>query len=86
MAVKIRVFGKVQGVFYRATTKSVADDLRLTGWVRNEADGSVSIIAQGKRVNELVEWTKKGPQFARVDRQEVKEVADETFDSFEIRR
>ena len=51
MAVKIKVFGKVQGVFYRATTKSVADDLRLTGWVRNEADGSVSIIAQGDRVN-----------------------------------
>lgn len=86
MAVKIKVFGKVQGVFYRATTKSVADDLRLTGWVRNEADGSVSIIAQGDRVNELVEWTKTGPQFAIVDRQEVEEVPDEDFDSFEIRR
>lgn len=86
MAIKITVFGKVQGVFYRATTKSVADDLQLTGWVKNESDGTVLIVAQGERINELIEWTKKGPQFARVDRQEVKEVSDEAFDSFEIRR
>ena len=87
MAVKIRVFGKVQGVFYRATTKTVAEDLGLTGWVKNEADGSVSIIAQGERVSELVEWTNNGPQFARVDRQEVEEVPDSSeYKTFEIRR
>ena len=54
MAVRIRVYGKVQGVFYRATTKTVADDLGLTGWVKNEADGSVTIIAEGSKVDELI--------------------------------
>ena len=86
MAVRIRVYGKVQGVFYRATTKTVADDLGLTGWVKNEADGSVTIVAEGSKVDELISWSKQGPQFARVDRQDVDEVEVESLESFEIRR
>lgn len=86
MALKIKVFGKVQGVFFRATTKSAADNLNLVGWVMNEPNGSVTIFAQGERQQELVEWAKQGPQFARVDRQEVEKVEDEDHQSFEIRR
>lgn len=86
MAVKIRVFGKVQGVFYRASTKTVAEDLGLTGWVKNEADGSVTIHAEGSKTNELINWSKQGPEFARVNKQEVAEVADEGHGSFEIKR
>ncbi len=86
MAVKIKVIGKVQGVFFRASTKNTAENLRLTGWVINEPDGSVSIHAEGKKTDELINWSKSGPEFARVDDLEVWEVPDEGFTTFEIRR
>ena len=68
MAIGIRVYGKVQGVFFRATTKTTAEDLKLTGWVRNEPDGSVRIHAEGEEnlISRLYEWCKEGPQFAKV--------------------
>jgi acylphosphatase len=86
MAVKIKVIGKVQGVFYRASSKNTAENLGLTGWVLNETDGSVTIHAEGKNTQELINWSRKGPEFARVDDQEVEEVPDEGFTTFEIRR
>ena len=86
MAVRMKVSGKVQGVFYRASTKNTAENLDLTGWVLNESDGSVSIHAEGDSLSELIEWCKAGPEFARVDDLEVQEVPDEGFKSFEIRR
>ena len=84
----MRVYGKVQGVFFRATTKTTADDLKLTGWVRNEPDGSVSIHAEGeeKQTHKLFEWCKEGPQFAKVANIERWEEPDEGFETFEIRR
>ena len=66
---RIQVFGKVQGVFYRASAKTKADDLKLMGWVRNEADGSVMIEVEGadERITEMIKWCKEGPPFSRVD-------------------
>ncbi|MDH5381725.1 MAG: acylphosphatase [Cyclobacteriaceae bacterium] len=66
--VKIEVFGKVQGVFYRASTKEKAIELGLTGKVKNMNDGSVYIEATGNRekLNELLEWCHTGPKFADV--------------------
>ncbi|MEQ9306708.1 MAG: acylphosphatase [Marinoscillum sp.] len=86
MALHIRCYGKVQGVFFRASTKNEADNLGVTGWVRNEPDGTVMIHAEGERVKELLEWTKKGPQFAVVKSVEFTEVDDKGMESFEIRR
>lgn len=88
MAIGIRCYGKVQGVFYRASTKNQAEDLQVCGWVLNEPEGTVLIHAEGeeKALKALLKWAKKGPEFARVDKIESWEKPDEAFDSFEIRR
>lgn len=88
MAVKIRCYGKVQGVFYRASTKSEAEDLGITGWVINEPDGTVLIHAEGAQdsLKKLIEWTKKGPDFAVVRNVVSWPENDEGFEGFEIRR
>jgi acylphosphatase len=64
-----RVFGKVQGVFFRHSTRIEAEKLGLRGIARNLADGSVEVFAQGDaaRVLALREWLKLGPAQARVD-------------------
>jgi acylphosphatase len=64
-----RVTGKVQGVFYRASTIEQARSLGLAGWVRNLPDGSVELEAEGDdgRVRQLVDWCRRGPPAARVD-------------------
>ena len=71
----IHVSGKVQGVFFRASTKGKAEELNIKGNVRNNADGSVSIEAEGEEENlhQFVEWCKRGPKFAQVERCEVKQ-------------
>ncbi|HTJ41084.1 MAG TPA: acylphosphatase [Kofleriaceae bacterium] len=62
------VRGLVQGVSFRATTRREAARLGLSGWVRNQPDGSVSLEAQGPadRVDALVAWCRKGPPAAEV--------------------
>lgn len=67
--VSVVVTGEVQGVFYRASTLEQAQRLCLTGAVRNLADGSVEIDAEGPRfkLEELVGWCRQGPPAARVD-------------------
>jgi acylphosphatase len=63
------VSGKVQGVWYRANTKSIADNLGVTGWVKNAEDGQVELVACGDRaqLEALEAWLKKGPPQAEVD-------------------
>jgi acylphosphatase len=70
----IIVTGIVQGVYYRADTQRQAAALGLTGWVRNEMDGSVGISAEGEKeaIDTLIEWCHEGPPGARVERVEVK--------------
>ena len=64
-----RIHGKVQGVFFRASTERHARSLGLTGWVRNRADGTVELEAEGSRTacEALVEYCRQGPPAARVD-------------------
>ncbi len=83
---RIRVFGKVQGVFYRASAKTTADELKLVGWVRNEADGTVMLEVQGDRekVNEMIKWCKKGPPYSRVDDVLYEDVESQPRTAFEI--
>ena len=67
--VHIVVEGRVQGVCFRYYTREQGRRLGLRGWVRNLADGSVEIAAEGQaeRVNELIAWARQGPPAARVD-------------------
>lgn len=69
----IKVSGIVQGVYYRHNTKKTADDLGLSGFVRNLPDGSVEAQAEGEEelVLSLIEWCGKGPIGSRVDRVDV---------------
>lgn len=78
----------MQGVYFRAETRSQARRLGLGGWVRNLPDGSVEAVAEGERgaVEELVRWCRKGPPAARVDDVEVRwEEYEGGFDGFDIR-
>ena len=72
-----RVSGKVQGVWYRASTQREAHSLGLAGWVRNLEDGRVELVAEGPRdaVGRLEAWLRHGPPHAHVVQVEV---ADES--------
>jgi acylphosphatase len=84
----IKVSGKVQGVFYRASTKDQADALGILGFVRNEPDGSVYIEAEADEaiMARFIDWCQQGPRMARVDRCDVSEKETAGFKNFEIRR
>jgi acylphosphatase len=64
----LRIVGRVQGVGYRYALQHEAVRLRLTGWVRNRADGSVEALAQGPQpaLDALTVWARRGPPAARV--------------------
>lgn len=66
--VHLRIEGRVQGVFFRASTLDQAIRLGLKGWVRNCPDGSVEVVAEGerKKIDDLVEWCRHGPPGAHV--------------------
>lgn len=81
------VSGKVQGVGFRYLTQMTAIECDIMGWVKNEANGSVSIHAEGTKENIEVfcEKLKKGNHFARVQAIREQETAVEQFSSFRIR-
>lgn len=87
-AIEITVFGRVQGVFFRASTRDKAIELGVKGWCKNEMDGSVFIHAEGneKTLADFAVWCHKGPIMASVSELVSKEVEIEGFSSFEVRR
>jgi acylphosphatase len=84
----LKIHGRVQGVFFRATTQEEALRLGLTGWVRNCPDGSVETVAEGEleKIEEFIRWCRHGPPSARVERVDV-EKSDHLgeFKSFEMK-
>ena len=87
--VRLKIAGRVQGVYYRATTVQEAQKLRLTGWVMNCPDGSVEAVAEGSRqkLEELIAWCHQGPDGARVTQVDVHwETPQNNFSSFNIKR
>jgi acylphosphatase len=66
--VRVRIHGRVQGVFFRAEAGSRAESLGIAGWVRNAPDGSVEALFEGEpdRVDSMVEWCRHGPSGAHV--------------------
>lgn len=87
MAVDVRVTGRVQGVAYRAYTEQQATRLGVTGWVRNEPDGSVAAHFEGPEpaVEALVAWCRQGPGFARVENVVVRPAPVTGAGSFRLR-
>lgn len=85
---RIIVRGKVQGVFFRASTKDKADELGITGEVRNLPDGGVEVVACGSetQVQQLIEWCHAGPPRAKVEQVIVNELPEQQFEGFRIAR
>lgn len=82
----IKIYGKVQGVFFRAAAQERAENLGINGFARNESDGSVYIEAEGseENINKFLEWCRKGPLLAKVEKVEISENNLKNFSSFEI--
>lgn len=68
------VRGRVQGVFFRASSQREAKRLGLTGWVRNRQDGAVELCVEGEEdeVKEMIAWAHRGPSAARVEKVDVR--------------
>ncbi len=81
------VSGRVQGLFFRAWTKHQADNLDLTGWVKNLSTGEVEIIAEGEksRVEELIKAVHRGPPLAQVEKVTITwQTPQQKFTSFSV--
>ena len=81
------VRGHVQGVFFRETTRRRALASGVTGWVRNERDGSVAAVLEGDRaaVEAMVAFVREGPRGARVDLVDVESEEPEGLAGFDVR-
>jgi acylphosphatase len=86
--VRVRAWGRVQGVFYRATCSRRARELGLAGSVRNVPDGSVEAILEGDddAVETMIAWCREGPGDARVDGIEVTDEEVTGASSFVVER
>ncbi len=85
--VELRIYGRVQGVYYRAHALEEARKLGLTGWIRNEPDGSVRCQVQGSRdrIEAFIAWAWEGSPQAHVRHVDVKEIpVEEGEESFRI--
>jgi acylphosphatase len=78
-AARFIVGGKVQGVFFRASTREQASALGLRGYAKNLPDGRVDILAVGdaEAIDQLADWLRRGPPQARVDELERVEVSED---------
>jgi acylphosphatase len=83
------IYGRVQGVYFRATTQQRARQLALSGWVRNEPDGSVRAVAEGSEaaLQQFLRFLQSGPPGAYVGRVDARWAeATGTFSGFQVRR
>lgn len=82
----IKVQGKVQGVFYRASTKAVADQLGVRGLVKNMPDGNVYIEAEADQptLEMFLDWCREGPEHARVAHVDTEEGELKNYRNFEV--
>lgn len=84
---RVIVHGRVQGVWFRESTRARAAELGLAGWVRNRADGTVEAVLEGDEaeVAAMVDWCGAGPPQARVDRVDVTTEPPEGLQGFSVR-
>jgi acylphosphatase len=84
---RVIVHGWVQGVFFRDTTRRLARQRGVAGWVRNNRDGTVEAVFEGDSdaVERLVDFCREGPRGAVVDRVDVRDEEPEDLHEFEVR-
>ena len=83
---RVVVYGLVQGVFFRDSVRQRAATAGVTGWVRNNREGTVEAVFEGQpsAVEQLVSFSREGPRGARVDRVEIHVEEPEGTDVFRI--
>lgn len=83
---KVSITGKVQGVGFRQTSKYIADQMGVTGIVRNEKDGSVYMEIEGDDISleEMMNWCNEGPDRAMVEQVSAEEGAMKNYQNFAI--
>ncbi len=88
ICIRAIVHGKVQGVFYRDSARQQAEALGITGWVKNNKDGSVELHAcgEGAKIQLLIDWLHQGPERARVTKVDWNEIVLEEHEEFIILR
>ncbi len=84
ICVRLRITGRVQGVWFRAWAMEQAEELGLDGWVRNRRDGSVEAVVHGpvERIEEMAARCRIGPPAARVERLETTREAEPVAPGF----
>ncbi|PLX99962.1 MAG: acylphosphatase [Desulfuromonas sp.] len=88
MRARVHVSGRVQGVWFRQSTKNKAEEHNVTGWTRNNIDGTVEALFEGEEVDirTLIDWCRQGPETARVDSLHVIwEIPTGEFTTFQIK-
>jgi acylphosphatase len=87
VAVHVRIEGRVQGVWFRAWTEKTANELGLTGWVRNCRDGTVEAVFCGvqSQIDQMIKLCHEGPRAAQVDRINVESEVDQFYSRFDKR-
>lgn len=86
--VHLEIAGKVQGVFFRAKAKEIAEIHKISGWIRNTDDGNVEahISGEDSAVEEFILWCKQGPEKARVENVLINYTSIKKFDKFRVIR
>jgi acylphosphatase len=84
----LEIAGKVQGVFFRAKAKEIAEIHKISGWIRNTDDGKVEAHVSGEdsAVEEFISWCRYGPEKARVENVIVNYTDVKKFDRFVVIR
>lgn len=84
---RVVVHGRVQGVWFRESTRRVAEQHGVAGWVRNRPDGTVEALFEGRSVDveQVVAWCREGPPRARVDQVEVRDEPPQGLAGFVVR-
>ncbi len=85
--VHVWIRGRVQGVFFRAYTRDAAQQIGVTGWVRNLPDGRVEAVFEGEsdRVERMIEWCREGSPMSRIENVDLlEEVYAGDFDGLAI--
>jgi acylphosphatase len=87
MRKRVVAHGRVQGVFFRDSTRQRAQEAGVAGWVTNRSDGAVEAVFEGdeEAVERLVAWMREGPRSAEVERVEVDDEEPEGLDGFDVR-
>ncbi|MEO8764601.1 MAG: acylphosphatase [Ginsengibacter sp.] len=84
----LEIEGRVQGVFFRARAKEIAESHEISGWIRNRDDGKVEACISGedRAVDVFIAWCRHGPENARVENVHVNYMPIEKFDKFQVLR